>query len=110
MERLRSYSAVSSSQGEHYSRQMAEHTEAEKKLFVEMTNRRKLNGVRLRRWSVMMDAQQLEVIDDLWSEWVSRWGKHHAANHLIRAMADEEAEFRDREHANETKKAAAHRR
>ena len=80
---------------------MAELSDADKEVFKRATAARKANGIRLRRWSVMLDEKDLEVIDELWDDWVSRWGKRHAANHLLRAMAVEESEFQDRERADE---------
>ena len=76
-------------------------SEAEKKVFLDATNRRKANGVRLRRWTVMAEVSQIEALNELWSAWIVRFGKITAIDHLIVLWGRAEARLRDRDEARQ---------
>jgi hypothetical protein len=58
-------------------------TDAEKATFLAATNRRKAAGIRLRRWAVMLDADQIVSINSYWSDMVETLGKQKAGDYLV---------------------------
>ena len=55
----------------------------EKATFLAATNRRKAAGIRLRRWAVMLDADQIVSINSYWSDMVETLGKQKAGDYLV---------------------------
>jgi len=80
-------------------------TPEEKAVFLSATNRRKANGVRLRRWTVMAEESQIEALNELWSAWIDRFGKITAIDHLIVLWSRSEARLRDADEQKEKKNA-----
>ena len=78
---------------------MSELTSEEKAAFKSATERRRANGIRLKRFGVMADESQVSALNELWESWVIRWGKQRAVDNLIQVMATVEARQRDKEHA-----------
>jgi hypothetical protein len=76
-------------------------SDAEKAIFRAATERRKQRGIKLQRFSVMLDKSQVEGLYILWDAWVDRWGKERAADELIRLMARVEARLMDKERAKQ---------
>jgi hypothetical protein len=76
---------------------MAELDEATKAVFKAASERRKANGVRLKRFSVMAEDSQIEALNELWSAWVERFGKEKAIDHLILLWGRAEARLGDRD-------------
>jgi hypothetical protein len=74
---------------------MTELSEAEKATFKAATERRKANGVRLKRFSVMAEESQIIALNELWSAWTERFGKITAIDHLIVLWGRAEARLRD---------------
>jgi len=71
----------------------------EKATFKRATDRRREAGIRLKRFTVLMESSQVEAINILWDAWVERFGKTRAIDELIRIMAHVEARLRDKERA-----------
>lgn len=76
-------------------------TEAEKKVFLDATNRRKERGLKLKRICLLAESSQVEAFYCLFDSWVIRWGKERAMDELIRLMGLVEARVQDKERANE---------
>lgn len=74
---------------------MSEQSEAEKSYWKGATERRKQNGIRLGKLSVMVEKEQVEGFLELYQTWIQRWGKSKATDALIAAMADFEARYQD---------------
>ncbi len=55
---------------------MNELSEQEKAIFKSATDRRRANGIRLRKISFMADASQVEAFTILWESWVEKFGKN----------------------------------
>ena len=53
--------------------------------------RRREKGIKLGRWTIMVDKNQLASIDEFYQGWVEMFGKQRAADYLIVCMrkADE---------------------
>jgi hypothetical protein len=80
-------------------------SESDKQVFLAAANRRKENGLRLKRISFMAESAQVEAFNLIWSEWVQRYGKQQAVDHLILLICRAEARYRDGEAAKERKNA-----
>lgn len=74
---------------------MSELTESEKATFKAATERRRLNGIRLKRITLLADASQVEAFTIIWSSWVERYGKNSAVDVLLRLMSTVEARIRE---------------
>lgn len=72
-----------------------EQTEEAKAFWKEATARRRANGIRLGKLSVMVEKEQVESFLELYQTWITRWGKSKATDALIAAMADFEARYQD---------------
>jgi hypothetical protein len=59
--------------------------------FKAAAERRKVNGMRNRRFSIMCDEAAVVSISDFWEGWVEHLGKQNAVDYLIISMrkADE---------------------
>lgn len=75
---------------------MSNLSEAEKAVYLAATERRKANGIRLRRLTLTADAEQIEAFNIIFSEWVTRYGKQEAVDHLILLICRAEARFQDK--------------
>jgi hypothetical protein len=79
-------------------------SEAEKKVFLDATNRRKARGVKLRKFSVMAERSQVEGLSELYDAWVTRFGKELALDHLILMWGRAEARLCDADQAKKASK------
>lgn len=61
------------------------------------TERRKLAGIRLKRFAIMCDENQVVSLNSLWDSLVERFGKQAAVDHLIRMWSHAEARLCDKE-------------
>jgi hypothetical protein len=78
-------------------------TEHEKAVFRAAGVRRKNAGIRLKRFAVMADANQIESLNVLWDAWAERFGKQQAVDHLIKMWSAAEARLRDQERGDAQK-------
>jgi hypothetical protein len=76
---------------------VSEISEQEKLLYRAATERRRAAGIRLKRFAVLADANQVESLNQLWDAWVERDGKQCAVDRLLRMWSHEEARLRDQE-------------
>ncbi len=74
-------------------------SEEEKATFKRATERRRENGIRLKRITLLAQPSQVEGFTELFDSWVIRWGKSRALDELIRIMSIVEARIRDKENA-----------
>lgn len=72
----------------------------EKAMFARATQRRKENGVRLKRIFLQAEESQVAAFYELYNCWVERWGKTRALDEIIRFMAIVESRLQDKERAN----------
>jgi hypothetical protein len=72
-------------------------TEHEKAVFRAAGVRRKEAGIRLKRFAVMCDSNQIESLNVLWDSWAERFGKQAAVDNLIKMWSHAEARLRDKE-------------
>jgi hypothetical protein len=70
-------------------------SDAEKRTFLDATNRRKAAGIKLGRISFMATKEQVESFNELFNAWVERWGKNKAVDVLLSMMSGIEARIRD---------------
>lgn len=70
---------------------MADLTDAQKQVFKDAAARRKAAGIKLKRWCVMLDSNQIESVNVFWDSWVRALGKQKAGDYLLVVMrkADE---------------------
>jgi hypothetical protein len=61
-------------------------TEEQKQVFKDATARRKANGIRLGRFCVMLNKDQIVSINEYWDSWTRLLGKERAGDYLIVAM------------------------
>lgn len=78
---------------------MSELSETEKETFRAASERRKKAGIRLKRFAIMADENQVVSLNSLWDSLVERFGKQSAVDHLIRMWGAAEARLRDSERA-----------
>jgi len=78
---------------------MSELSDSEKAVYRAATERRKANGIRLKRFTILAEETQVEALNEVFESWIVRWGKNLAIDHLIVIMAQIEARQRDRERA-----------
>ena len=71
----------------------------DKATFQRATQRRKENGIRLKRFTVQAEQSQVEALNILLDAWVERYGKTLALDHLIVLWSRAEARVRDKESA-----------
>lgn len=64
----------------------SELTDDQKQVFKDAAARRKANAIRLGRWCVMLDTNQIKSIDEFWNEYVKELGKQHAGDYLVVCM------------------------
>ena len=69
----------------------------DKATFQRATQRRKENGIRLKRFTVQAEQSQVEALNILLDAWVERYGKTLALDHLIVLWSRAEARVRDQE-------------
>jgi len=77
-------------------------SDEDKATFKRATERRKENGIRLKRITMFADTSQVEGFNELWDSWTIRWGKSRAMDELIRIMSIVEARLQDKERAPKT--------
>ena len=80
-------------------------SEQEKQLFLASTNRRKAAGIRLKRFCIALDSNQVESVNMFWDSFVRALGKQKAGDYFVVVMrkADENLQ-----RAIENRKRAAH--
>jgi hypothetical protein len=61
-------------------------TEAEKQTFQEAAARRKANGIKLGRFAVHADTNQIISLNDFMDGWIKKLGKQRAVDYLIVCM------------------------
>jgi hypothetical protein len=71
-------------------------SDAEKDLFKRLAADRRARGIRLGKWSVMMDTAAIETVDTLWESWVRALGKQKAVDNLVEAMGNQHELIRSR--------------
>ena len=57
-----------------------------KRMWQEAAAKRRANGIRLGRWAIMVNRDQLISIDEFYQSWVKVLGKEKAADYLIVVM------------------------
>jgi len=62
---------------------MSELDEQSKAVFKAATERRRDAGIRLKRFSIMLDADQIVSINSYWSDMVETLGKQKAGDYLV---------------------------
>lgn len=75
---------------------MSELSDQEKDLFKRLAADRRARGIKLGKWSVMMDTAAIETIDTLWESWVRALGKQKAVDNLVEAMGNQHELIRSR--------------
>lgn len=76
---------------------MSDISEEEKAIYRAATERRAKAGIRLRRFCVMADENQVVSLNALWDANVARFGKQKAVDTWIVILSKVEARLRDRE-------------
>ena len=79
-------------------------SDAEKATFKRATERRRENGIRLKRITLLAEPSQVAGFTELFDSWVIRWGKTRALDELIRIMSIVEARLQDKERADNRKR------
>jgi len=74
---------------------MSELTSEEKAAFKSATERRRANGIRLKRITLCAEASQVQGFNEIWEVWVERYGKNSAVDVLLRLMSTVEARIRE---------------
>jgi hypothetical protein len=72
-------------------------SEEEKALYKAATERRAKAGIRLKRFCVMADENQVVSLNALWDGAVERWGKQKAVDTWIVILSKVDARLRDKE-------------
>lgn len=72
-------------------------TDAEKEIFRAATERRRQNGVRLRKVTFMAEASQVDSFNLLLDSFIRRWGKEQAIETLLWVMARLESRMLEKE-------------
>ena len=83
---------------------MSDLTETEKQIFLAATERRKQNGIRLRRVCFLAEANQVESFNLILDSWIRRWSKTDAIETLLYVMAKVESRMQEKERNGETSK------
>lgn len=78
-------------------------TDAEKEIFRAATERRRQNGVRLRKVTFMAEASQVDSFNLLLDSFIRRWGKEQAIETLLWVMSKVEARMQEKERNGEAK-------
>ena len=65
---------------------MSELDEQSKAVFKAATLRRREAGIRLRRWTISMEASAVASAGDMWDFWVQHLGKERATDYLLVCM------------------------
>ena len=83
---------------------MSDVSEQDKATFKAAAERRKENGIRLKRITMLAEAGQVEAFNIVWEEWVRRYRKMGAVDLLIRCISAGEARIQDEMRARKEKK------
>lgn len=86
---------------------MTDVSEQEKELFKRASERRKQNGIKLKRICMLAEEGQVEAFNIVWEEWVRRYRKMGAVDLLIRCISAGEASIQDEMRARKEKKRAS---
>ena len=81
----------------------------EKEVFKRASERRKENGIKLKRICMLAEEGQVEAFNIVWEEWVRRYRKMGAVDLLIRCISAGEAAIQDEIRARKEKKRAKKR-
>ena len=65
--------------------------------FRDAAQRRRENGIRLKRISFMAQEHQVEAFNTLLDSFITRWGKNKAIDHIISILSRIEARMQDAE-------------
>jgi hypothetical protein len=72
-------------------------SDEEKATFQRAAARRKAAGIRLGRFVICCDTNQVESLNVLLDSWVGQFGKQKAIDHLIKLWSAAEARLKDRD-------------
>lgn len=76
--------------------------EASKAVFVAAAENRKQRGIKLKRVCFMADESQVDAFNLIYNEWVGRWNKEEAVDHLISLMCESQARLMEFDRARRT--------
>jgi len=79
-------------------------TDEEKATFKRAAERRKVAGIRLGRFTVMLNKDQIESINEFWDSWIRALGKNGAGDYLVVVMRDAHEKLRTAIQEREAKK------
>ena len=74
------------------------------KPFRDASARRRANGIRLRRITLLAEESQVEAFNILWESYVERFGKNKAVDVLLKLMSEVETRIREQENEHTSKK------
>lgn len=69
-------------------------TDEEKTTFKRAAERRKAAGIRLGRFCIMLNKDQIESINEFWDSWIRALGKDRAGDYLVVVMRDAHEKLR----------------
>src|SRR6266403_671781 len=75
-----------------------------KATFKRAAERRKVAGIRLGRFTVMLNKDQIESINEFWDSWIRALGKNGAGDYLVVVMRDAHEKLRTAIQEREAKK------
>lgn len=70
-------------------------TDEQKQVFKDAAARRKEAGIRLGRFCVMLNRDQIESVNEFWDSWVRALGKDRAGDYLVVVMRDAHEKLRE---------------
>lgn len=80
---------------------MSEISEEEKAVYQRASERRKAAGIKLKRFCVQADENQVKSLNEIWDFFVIRFGKQHAVDHVVSMLGSVVARMKDKERASE---------
>jgi hypothetical protein len=79
-------------------------TDEQKAVFSMATERRKQNGIRLKRISLAAEESQVELFHGIYDGWVQRMGKEDALDYLLSWLCEGEVRLREYDAARRASK------
>lgn len=73
---------------------MSELTEEQKQVFKDAAARRREAGIRLKRFCVMLEENQVISVNEYWDTWVRHLGKVRAGDYLLVVMREAHEKLR----------------
>lgn len=61
-------------------------SEEQKQVFKDAAARRKAAGIRLGRFTIMMDKAAIESVNEYWDSWIRTLGKERATDYFVVVM------------------------